>query len=418
MPQMVPSAGFTPPCDYSAFAADSFDLSLLPGGETDLPLSPSTQLYTPSPPPATSVDKPKIYTSFYPSSPEETFQSSDIELGPDFQKLLAPEDKKDSFVAARSPNHLEVPTNILYPASPVGSLSSYCSTPEHQLYQQNLINPQYPSSPETFSLYPNSPSDQSGYPQLSKQDIFQNSPPQVFNSLFPNSPADINQFIKKEEQSNGFSNSSELPKVYSPFQIKEENFLSPCSQASSPNSCTNYSNHSSPVDPASYLTNKDSTVNSQILNEVFLENNFLDKQIKQESTVDFGEILQNLNSLKDFLENDFKKPELPKEEENKPKIQDHQLLRQVLKDTSFQKKYNLKPFDFGLATGFVGNPIKMEEPEVSGELMSCNEELAREKIEPVLSLAIEQMRKDVNNTCSALGISQGENLFQINITPL
>lgn len=40
MPQTVPSAGFTPPSsyDYSAvFAADSFDLSLLPGSEVQVP---------------------------------------------------------------------------------------------------------------------------------------------------------------------------------------------------------------------------------------------------------------------------------------------------------------------------------------------------------------------------------------------
>lgn len=353
---MVPSAGFTPPCDYSAFAADSFDLSLLPGGESDLPLSPSTQLYTQSPPPSKTSENPKIYTSFYPNSPEE-FQS-DIELGPDFQKLLAPEES--------TTNHLEVPSANLYPSSP-SSLSSYCSTPDHQLYQQNFVSPQYPSSPETFNLYPNSPGD---YSQLSNQ-IY----------LYPNSPAPTpnsnSQFVKNEDFPN------------SPFQIKEEGFLSPCSQSQigSPNSCSSYSNISSP------------SQTNQILSEVFLDNSFLDKQIKQESTVDFGELLQNLPSLKDLLGEGFKK-DLPKDEDTKPKS-DHQLLRQVLKDTSFQKKYNLKPFDFGLGTGFVGNTIKMEEPEVEGELLST------EKIEPVISLAMEQMKKDVCNTCSALGISQG-----------
>lgn len=365
MPQLVPSAGFTPPCDYSAFAADSFDLSLLPGGETELPLSPSTQLYTQSPPPSSQgLEKPKIYTTFYPTSPED-FSNNDIELGPDFQKLLAPEDDRESF--AKSPNHLDVPSNSLYPSSP--SSLSYCSSPEHQIYQHSLISPQYPSSPETFNLYPSSPGDHSTYPQLGTP---------IYN-LYPNSPLS-NQFIKTEDSS---SNS---------YQIKEEGFLSPCS-VESPQSCTSYSNHSSPND-------------NQILSDVFLDNSFLEKQIKQESTVDFGELLQNLSSLKEILDDDYKKPEIQNSEpDEKPKDQDHQLLRQVLKDTSFQKKYNLRPFDFGVATGFLHGSIKMEEPEVEDDLIS------REKIEPVISLAMEQMRKDVSNTCSALGISQDPSLW-------
>ncbi|XP_046613987.1 uncharacterized protein LOC124302180 isoform X1 [Neodiprion virginianus] len=74
---------------------------------------------------------------------------------------------------------------------------------------------------------------------------------------------------------------------------------------------------------------------------------------------------------------------------------DHQLLREVLRDTSFQRKYNLRPVDLGgVGTGFVEN---MEGSECVGDL-------AREQIEPVLSLAMQQLQKDFDNTCVALGI--------------
>lgn len=78
---------------------------------------------------------------------------------------------------------------------------------------------------------------------------------------------------------------------------------------------------------------------------------------------------------------------------------DHQLLREVLRDTSFQRKYNLRPVDLGgVGTGYV-------EDMEAGE---CVGDLAREQLEPVLSLAIQQLQKDFDNTCVALGIHPGE----------
>ncbi|KAJ9579030.1 hypothetical protein L9F63_024865, partial [Diploptera punctata] len=96
--------------------------------------------------------------------------------------------------------------------------------------------------------------------------------------------------------------------------------------------------------------------------------------IKHEQTIDLQEILT-----------------APKKEPEKAECKsgDHQLLREVLRDMSFQKKYKLKPFDFdGLTASGVN---KGDEA-----LMS---------IEPVLSLAIEQIRVDISNTCNVLGIS-------------
>lgn len=67
---------------------------------------------------------------------------------------------------------------------------------------------------------------------------------------------------------------------------------------------------------------------------------------------------------------------------------DHQLLRGYLQDTSFQRKHNLKPLalDSLLMGGWA-----------SGD-----------DIGPVILLALEQARKDVQQTCAALNIPAGE----------
>lgn len=124
-----------------------------------------------------------------------------------------------------------------------------------------------------------------------------------------------------------------------------------------------------------------------------------EKQIKQESTVDFSGLLQgfeNPEGFRDFLDEGYKG-------EAKPK--DHQLLREVLRDTSFQRKYNIRTFDFE----FISQDIKMEEPEQGSSSQSelLRHEQMREHIEPVLNMAIGEMRKEVDKTCAALGIARG-----------
>lgn len=73
---------------------------------------------------------------------------------------------------------------------------------------------------------------------------------------------------------------------------------------------------------------------------------------------------------------------------------DHQLLREYLQDTTFQRKHNLKPL--ALESLFIGDAWG-----------------ARNDIEPVISLALEHARKDINDTCLALNISAGKFLYQI-----
>lgn len=351
MPQTVPSAGFTPPCDYSNFA-ENFDLSLLPGG--DQLASSSTQYYE-----HCDKNQPKIYTTFYPDSPGESTES---DFRPDFQTLLSPtEEDKTKFT--QQPIYLELPTNKNYPNS--GALSPYSPqnlSPNDRFgtYRQSNEANFYPSSPE-LSLYTPSP-----------------------NSIYSRSPVDDflhEQFLKKE-----------LPSPYPPYRIKEENFLSPCGFSAPTSPANSYSNLSS---PEQINISSSQSENADVLD--LLEKTVLDKQIKQESTVDFGSIFQDTDSLRQLLEEDFKENQ-PQTVPSVPK--DHQLLREVLRDTSFQKKFNIRPIDFGL----IGGDIKMEEPADE----SAQRDLMRENIEPVLNLAIEQMRKDVDSTCSALGISPGE----------
>lgn len=143
--------------------------------------------------------------------------------------------------------------------------------------------------------------------------------------------------------------------------------------------------------------------------------------IKQEMTLN----LQTLLAEDEADKSEQKKPELLRSileksplNETKPSVErqskstltdNHKLLREVLKDTSFQKKYNLRPIDIeGLGTGF--------QPEIKNEDCTkntlkedvCDVNLAEGIIAPMLSKAIEQLMQDVDNTCIMLGIPRGE----------
>lgn len=156
--------------------------------------------------------------------------------------------------------------------------------------------------------------------------------------------------------------------------------------------------------------------------------------IKSEKTIDLQEVLKESQ----YLQNLVKCEQPQQQQQQTPSKQyatlqsllkstktenaelanakpDHQLLRSVLRDTSFQKKFNIKQFDLPRAetessTGFE-KEVKMEgesSQEKNAEGSEMVEELTREKIEPVFSLAIEQIKRDVDNTCNILGIASGE----------
>lgn len=100
-----------------------------------------------------------------------------------------------------------------------------------------------------------------------------------------------------------------------------------------------------------------------------------------EACIDIDSLLQNTF---DVLE--------PKRAEQDQQ-QDHQLLREYLQDTSFQRKHNLKPLALESLFGGWG---------------------ARGDIEPVISLALEHAKKDVQQTCAALNISPGKINIHLN----
>lgn len=87
-------------------------------------------------------------------------------------------------------------------------------------------------------------------------------------------------------------------------------------------------------------------------------------------------------------EADFSDSALHQTEEHLSGQLDHQLLRGYLQDTSFQRKHNLKPL--ALESLLMGG-------WASGD-----------DIGPVILLALEQARKDVQQTCAALNIPTGE----------
>ncbi|XP_065225959.1 DNA-binding protein D-ETS-4 [Planococcus citri] len=95
------------------------------------------------------------------------------------------------------------------------------------------------------------------------------------------------------------------------------------------------------------------------------------------------------------------------------KDDNHKLLREVLKDTSFQKKYNLKPFDIeGLGTCYQ-TEIKTEDGKILNKEDVCDVNLAEGIIAPMLSKAIEQLMQDVDNTCIMLGIPRDPKKWSI-----
>ncbi|KAM7360550.1 LOW QUALITY PROTEIN: DNA-binding protein Ets98B [Cochliomyia hominivorax] len=73
---------------------------------------------------------------------------------------------------------------------------------------------------------------------------------------------------------------------------------------------------------------------------------------------------------------------------------DHQLLREYLEDTTFQKRHNLKPLAL--------------------ESFICGLEEVRDNIEPVISLALEHARHEVDATCAKLQISQDPSAWSAN----
>lgn len=107
--------------------------------------------------------------------------------------------------------------------------------------------------------------------------------------------------------------------------------------------------------------------------------------------IDIEELLKENQILQESVQHNYITPKIEVEE---PK--DHILLRSALEDTSFQKRLNLRPIPFELSS------VKMEESS------GGDEGLVAPDIDRVLTMAIEQSKRDMDNTCTVLGISPGE----------
>jgi SAM pointed domain-containing ETS transcription factor len=87
----------------------------------------------------------------------------------------------------------------------------------------------------------------------------------------------------------------------------------------------------------------------------------------------------------------------------------HLLLRQCLEDTTFQRKFNFKPMEFpGSNILGDGSENQLNVRELGGSPTSevgVGSSLELNQIEPVFSLAFEQIKSDIQNTCSSLAIS-------------
>lgn len=125
------------------------------------------------------------------------------------------------------------------------------------------------------------------------------------------------------------------------------------------------------------------------------------------------ELLRSILEKTPLNDSTNKKMQLDKQIKCSSKDDNHKLLREVLKDTSFQKKYNLKPFDIeGLGTCYQ-TEIKTEDGKILNKEDVCDVNLAEGIIAPMLSKAIEQLMQDVDNTCIMLGIPRGKFYHQV-----
>ncbi|CAL7948300.1 unnamed protein product [Xylocopa violacea] len=350
MPQTVPTAaGYSPSFDYSTF---QFDLSLLSDDysatipqNTLKPAQIKQEAQSPRP------GSPTTY-----SSPPYTGAGG--ELSPNYSHEGSPGYPTSPYYVPRSPQSAQ-----FYPTSPEPSAKQ----PVKREKSLDLLAILQESRLLAESL---------GYREDSTDCTVPCTPPRTEEDIYNSLDADF--FAKKEDTA------VQGHPLLKEILFKEEPRSSCGSTANSTSSSSlssSSSSTSSTPDPVE-LENGGSPLRSLLF---------------KGARKDFAETAARTNALKlERIQDEVRNP-LEKEEElfKDGQKSDHQLLREVLRDTSFQRKYNLRPVDLGsVGTGFV-------EDMEAGE---CVGDLTREQIEPVLSLAIQQLQKDFDNTCVALGI--------------
>ncbi|XP_044577719.1 DNA-binding protein D-ETS-4 [Cotesia glomerata] len=357
MPQTVPTAvGFSPSFEYTAF---QFDLSLLPDDYnssatthsqmTLKPIQIKQEVLSPRP------DSPTTY----PSPPYPGLTGA---LSPNYSREASPGYPSSPYYVPQSPQSAH-----LYPTSP--EPSQPVKPPVKREKSLDLLTILQESRLLAESL---------GYKEDSTDCTVPCTPPRseedIYNSL------DTDFFPKREETSNP---------LLKEILFKEE----PTSTNSPQPTISHQSSISSQPSPAP------DPENSSLRSLLFSSDNKQDTNSIDDNRHKTPLIIPKIEITDEdtFTSQKLSSP-LNREDEIfnlKDQKGDHQLLREVLRDTSFQRKYNLRPVDLGtVGTGFVED---MENSECVGDL-------AREQIEPVLSLAIQQLQKDFDNTCVALGI--------------
>lgn len=319
--------------DTYAEYANSFDLSLLPMDESEIDLIPEHQHQHQQS--ALSASVTQSSHNLMNSGGNSTFTvSSTPPLSPEYIPTRVYESTNVPFAIKTEhwPSHNIVPKVIVDESPP--SIASFAT---HS-----------PSEEQFLTIFPPSPTPSIDFNNIKKeQPYFGNA-----FGLYPPSPPD--------------SNGAPSPVGYHFADIKTEPFDIGCNETS--------------VNLTSFLPNTfDLATNTLTPSSSPYDSSVLLQQQQQQlatttttSTAAITSTIPTL-SLTPPLDSTRK---------------DHQLLREYLQDTSFQKKHNLKPL--ALESLFVGDWS------------------ARGDIEPVISLALEHARKDVQQTCVTLNISAGK----------
>ncbi|KAK2587314.1 hypothetical protein KPH14_003033 [Odynerus spinipes] len=375
MPQTVPSAaGYSPSFDYSTF---QFDLSLLPDdyGVTNAQTSlKPTQIKQEacSPRPGSPITATQTTTSTpattYPSPPYPGAGACELPLSPNYSHENSPGYPTSPYYVPRSPQSAQ-----FYPTSPEPTSKQ----PVKREKSLDLLAILQESRLLAESL---------GYREDSTDCTVPCTPPRTEEDIYNSLDADF--FAKKEDTSTVQGQHPLLKEIL----FKEEPRSSSNSVGSNSPSCLSSSSPSSASSSSSSSSTASSSPGPIEFESTSPLRELLFKGVRKDFTNGPRINAPKVERLRDEANNPLQKEEELFKDAQKS---DHQLLREVLRDTSFQRKYNLRPVDLGgVGTGFV-------EDMESGE---CVGDLAREQIEPVLSLAIQQLQKDFDNTCVALGI--------------
>ncbi|XP_023248400.1 uncharacterized protein LOC106643502 [Copidosoma floridanum] len=374
MPQTVPTGtDYSSSFDYSAF---QFDLSLLADDYLSHNAT-STTMTLKVPQIKQEIHSPRAVSpscTAY-SSPSYPCISSG-ELSPNYSRDASPAYPTSPYYVPQSPQSAQ-----LYPTSPEPATTTMSKQQVKREKSLDLLTILYESRLLAESL---------GYKEDSTDCTVPCTPPRTEEDIYNNLDADF--FALKKEESNPL-----LKEIL--FKNKGESRYLRSSVSSSASTCSSSSLASSPTPPS--LDYEKSSLRELL----FRSHNSTPSTVAAAAAA-----ICSAKSTVGRSDSKFTIPIIKIDKYKEPRTQldddadaakritsgDHQLLREVLRDTSFQRKYNLRPLDLGVVgTGFV------EDMAESGE---CVGELAREQIEPVLSLAIQQLQKDFDNTCVALGI--------------